>query len=214
MSRQREEIKIVVIFFLILIIVLSPPDVYHFVVPGFLLGIFVFILFNRISPILILKRSLVLLPFTLFSGFSLLFFKEGSPIFTKHLGPFYIIITREGFYHFLTIFSKSWFSLLFIIILYESIGFPGLLKGFKKLHTPCIFLDILSFMYRYMHLFSHIASYRNKARELRDFGGKRSFHIKVYANIIGLLFIEAYEKAERVYDAMRLRGYSAKNDYS
>ncbi|MBC7195372.1 MAG: hypothetical protein H5U37_06930, partial [Caldisericia bacterium] len=45
------------------------------------------------------------------------------------------------------------------------------------------------------------------ARDLRYFGGYFLRQIKVFSNIIGVLLIRSIERSERVYYAMKLRGY-------
>ncbi len=51
------------------------------------------------------------------------------------------------------------------------------------------------------------------ARDLRYFGGYIKRQIRVYSNIIGVLFLRSIEKSERVYNAMKLRGYNGEINY-
>ena len=47
-----------------------------------------------------------------------------------------------------------------------------------------------------------------QAKAARTVGGSYWFHTKVLANMIGMLFLRSYERAERVYLAMCSRGFT------
>jgi cobalt/nickel transport system permease protein len=46
------------------------------------------------------------------------------------------------------------------------------------------------------------------ARDSRNFGANRRNIFKTMGNMIGMLFIRSYERAERIYAAMLSRGYN------
>ena len=46
-----------------------------------------------------------------------------------------------------------------------------------------------------------------QAKEARSVGGPKWFHTKTLANMLGVLFIRAYERGEKVYLAMCSRGF-------
>ncbi len=190
----------------IVIVVLTPPgNIYMF--PGYILIlIYSFIIF-RISFKNIVKKSIILFPFVIFMGIFLPFKRGNTPIFTYH----HITIFREGAIFFLATILKGWISLMSLTVLSSVFSFPQLIKGWKKLKIPKILIALLSFMYRYMYLLSNMAKNMEMARNMRDFGNKKGLQIKAYSNIIGLLFIRAYEKGEMIYSAMRLRGFDEKN---
>ena len=62
-------------------------------------------------------------------------------------------------------------------------------------------------MYRYIFVLIDEAERLERARNIRYFGGHYFRQIKIFANIIGLLFIRAYERGERVYQSMVERGF-------
>ena len=48
-----------------------------------------------------------------------------------------------------------------------------------------------------------------QARDSRGYGMKKLQNIKAAGNMIGILFVRSYERAERVYSAMLARGYDS-----
>lgn len=73
---------------------------------------------------------------------------------------------------------------------------------------PKIFIMIMSFMYRYLFLLVDEVQRMQRAKESRSFGKAKHLHtLRTLSNIIGVLFIRSYERAERVYLAMCSRGF-------
>jgi cobalt/nickel transport system permease protein len=63
-------------------------------------------------------------------------------------------------------------------------------------------------MYRYIFVLVDEAMRMEMARKNRHFGGNYLRQIKVYTNMISLLFIRTYERAERVYQSMNARCFT------
>jgi cobalt/nickel transport system permease protein len=103
---------------------------------------------------------------------------------------------------------KSWLSILCLIVLSSSTKFEELLQGMSGLKVPQVFVQITSFMYRYMFVIADQAMRMQMARDSRNFGMKRSNIFKTIGNMVGMLFIRSYERAERIYAAMLSRGYN------
>ncbi len=199
---DRDSFKILGILLFILIIVLIPPDKYYFLLGGLLVTIGT-LFYSHIPGRIILKKSLSILPFIVFITIFLPFKKGNVLIFSWHFISFY----REGVILFFSIILKAWISLMMLTILYLSIPFPVILRKFRSFGIPSLLITLVSFMYRYIYLFLKIAKDMERARGMRDFGKHRYTQIKAYSNIIGLLFVRAYEKGEGVYYAMKLRGF-------
>jgi cobalt/nickel transport system permease protein len=97
-----------------------------------------------------------------------------------------------------------------MIILSSTTKFTMFLKGLECLKVPKVLIMILSFMYRYIFVLIDEAERLERAINMRYFGGYYLRQIKIFANIIGLLFIRAYERGERVYQSMVARGFDGK----
>lgn len=98
-----------------------------------------------------------------------------------------------------------------MILLMTSTKFSDLIKALEKLKFPHLITMILSFMYRYIFVVLDELHKMKHAKEARQAGrSSKWFHTKVLANMIGVLFIRSYERAESVYLAMCSRGYDGK----
>lgn len=155
--------------------------------------IFILISTYKISFKKFIKKFLTLIPFIIF--FSI------TSLFTKN------------FLNFTSIVSKSILSLLAIIFLIETTNFINLIQSLKILRVPNEILNTINLIYRYFFVLLEEIKRMEIARDLRYFGGYIKRQIKVYSNIIGVLFLRSVEKSERVYNAMKLRGYNGEINY-
>ncbi len=207
MRKTPVTLKIAFTFLFILIIVMTPFRNYYIFLGG-VVAISIFFIISKLSLSFFIKKTLSLLPFVVFVAIFLPFKKGGIPIFEWQGIVFY----QKGAIMFFTVILKAWLSMWALTLLYINTPFPEIIRGLRVLGVPHIFIMLISFMYRYMYMFLKVAKDMEKARELRNFGKNRWTQIRVYANIIGLLFIKAYERGERIYDAMLLRGFDGKLD--
>lgn len=103
---------------------------------------------------------------------------------------------------------KSVLSVFTLLLLASTTPFHEIIKQLSQWGTPKLMIIILAFMYRYFFvLVGEIESLERgiKTRYPGVAGWKR---IKVYANIIGMLLIRSFERAEKVYQSMRMRGFT------
>ncbi len=105
--------------------------------------------------------------------------------------------------------QKALLSAAALAVLGVGTDFPSLLKGLHRLGLPSMLVMMLSFMYRYLDLLLGEAKRMEIARNQRYFGGGYLRQLRVLGNMIGSLFLRTYERGERIYQAMILRGYSA-----
>lgn len=188
LSRLSTLLKVVIFVIAILFIVLTKPGSFF---AFSLYGLFAaaLILVSRVPVIFILKRSLVVVPFVLLVALFNLVASHGKTVL------------------FFSILIKSYLSILILILLVATTRFPDLLKAFEKLGCPKIITMIMSFMYRYIFVIEDELMKMKQAKQSRSVGGSRFFHAKVLANMLGILFIRSYERAEAVYLAMCARGF-------
>ena len=70
-------------------------------------------------------------------------------------------------------------------------------------------VQVVSFMYRYLFVLVDDVSHMLLARDLRS-AGRRKSHLIASAGIIGAMFVRSFEHAERLYEAMLLRGFAGR----
>jgi len=176
--------------FLFVFVVVSAPLSPLFI--AYFIPLFSLTLLARLPLIHIFKRSLVVVPFVLLVTVFSLTLPEGPKIFANVL-------------------AKSWLSVLSMTLLTSTTRFPDFLKALEYFHIPSIFTNILAFMYRYLFLFAGELERMHRAAASRNLQGSFRRRLRIAGNLIGALFIRAYERGERVYIAMLSRGY--KHDF-
>jgi cobalt/nickel transport system permease protein len=103
---------------------------------------------------------------------------------------------------------KAYLSILCSILLINTTDFTDLLKAFERLGMPRLVVMIISFMYRYFFVIEDEMEKIQLARRSRSWKNHGWRAVRALANIVGVLFIRSYEKAEIVYTAMQCRGYT------
>jgi cobalt/nickel transport system permease protein len=166
---------------------------------------------SRLSPLIVLRRSALALPFLLVAV-PLMFTKEGEALFSVPL--FGWTASREGLEAVLSILAKSWLSVLAAVILTATTPAAELLRAMRALGLPRLLVATVSFMYRYLFVIGEEALRLIRARDSRSArlpgqkpGGSLGWRAKVLGNMVGSLFLRTYERSERVYAAMLARGY-------
>jgi len=88
-----------------------------------------------------------------------------------------------------------------------SVPTPALLDALGRLGMPRVLLSTLHFMVRYMHVLADELGRMARARRSRTFapGGIRGW--LGAAGLLGVLFVRAMGRADRVHAAMLARGY-------
>ncbi len=207
--RLDPRIKTISLFTFVLFVILTRPAQFSaFALYGVLIA--VLFLLSKIPPGFILKRSLVIIPFVLMAAIFIPFFKKGEVAGGYSFGTLKLTVTYDGLMILWNILVKAYLCVLSMILLITTTKLSDLLKALEKLRFPCVFVMILSFMYRYIFVVQDELMKMKQAKEARTIGGSSWFHTKVLANMIGVLFIRTYERAESVYLAMCSRGFDGK----
>lgn len=167
---------------------------------------------SRLSPLLVLGRSALALPFVLVAV-PILFTKEGDELFTIPALAWDWTATDAGLEALSTILAKSWLSVCAAVVLTASTTSLDLLRGLRGLGLPRIIVATVSFMYRYIFVIGEEGLRLMRARESRSAkissrsGGGILWRARVSGNMVGSLFLRSYERSERVYEAMCARGF-------
>ena len=160
-----------------------------FVIYGTVL--FIIAVFSKIPLLAIFKKILAVIPFVVLIAVFIPFFNK-----------------ENGWIVFSSIVIKACLSIFSMTLLTSVTKFTSLLKGIEGLKVPKIFIMIMSFMYRYLFLLIGELQRMQRAKESRTLLKTNNLNvIKTLSNIIGVLFVRSYERAERVYLAMCSRGF-------
>ncbi len=199
--------KIVSFLAIILCIILTPITRYKDFQLYFLL-ILSLTFFSGTTVGQVFKRACVLIPFILAMALFVPFLKEGQVWGYLSVGYWKFAVTYEGAWMFLNVMVKSSLSILLFVLASSTTTFPDFLKGLDMLRAPRLLIMLTSFMYRYIFVLIEEARRLIRARAMRYFGLRYKEQFFVVGYMVGGLFIRTFERAERIYSAMVLRGFS------
>ncbi len=92
------------------------------------------------------------------------------------------------------------------LVLISTTSMADICRALQRLGVPEVFATQLMFLYRYMFLLAEEVLRMARARELRSFEG-RGLGLRVYSTILGHLLLRTVARAQRIYEAMRCRGF-------
>jgi cobalt/nickel transport system permease protein len=102
---------------------------------------------------------------------------------------------------------KNSMSFVAILTLSGVTPFPKLLSALRGLRAPVVLVATLHFMYRYLHVLADELDRMVKARRSRSFRRSGRLDWGLLTGLIGVLFLRAFERGERVHAAMVARGW-------
>jgi cobalt/nickel transport system permease protein len=192
--------------------VTSVPEGHWSAYLGFGLLAAVAIAASRLPLWLVLRRSLIALPF-IAAALPLVFTRPGDTVFTIPLAGW--TASDEGLTAVASILTKSWLAVLLAVVLTSTTPPIDLIRGLERLHLPRVLAATIFFMYRYLYVIGAEGQRLMRARESRSAmldehhrtGGTVAWRARVLGSMVGSLFLRSYERSERIYAAMLARGY-------
>jgi cobalt/nickel transport system permease protein len=107
-----------------------------------------------------------------------------------------------------TIAAKAVAITLLMEPLLSTAPLPVTLHGLSRLGAPEVIGQMVLLSYRYLHVFRHEARRMSSGMQVRGFRKRTDLTtLRAVANFLGMLFVRSFERTERVFDAMRARGY-------
>jgi cobalt/nickel transport system permease protein len=152
-------------------------------------------------PIGFFVRKLALVsPFAIFIGIF-------NPLLDRQvffeLGPLAI---TGGWVSFGSVMIRFVLTVGAAIILIATTSFPGVCAALERLKVPRLFVVQMMLLYRFIFVLVEESLRLMRARSMRSFGGKGP-NIGLFVRLLGSLFLRTMDRAERVYCAMRSRGF-------
>ncbi|HNQ30815.1 MAG TPA: cobalt ECF transporter T component CbiQ [Methanolinea sp.] len=208
-------VKIIIAFAAIIAIVAVPYSTVIYTV-GAVFFIFFAVMWAAcgLSPVVYLKRLVVILPFGIFLIVFQIFFKNRyyESFTTIATLPFGIEVYAESVQFASILLVKFLVSVSFIILLSSTTRTQDLLEGAGRLGLPAEFTLTLGMMLRYLYVFGYMIRKMTQSLETRCFDPfdralSYRYRLEKVAYAVGTLFIRSYEQGERTYMAMLCRGY-------
>jgi cobalt/nickel transport system permease protein len=145
-------------------------------------------------------KILPALPFALMVGLFNPFF---DPAPRMELGG---VAISGGWLSLTSILVRTVLTVSAALVLIGCIGMPRLCAGLEHLGTPRVLTTQLLFMHRYILLLAGELGRMNLARELRS-RPSAPLPLAVYVSLLGHLLLRSLERAQRIHQAMRARGF-------
>jgi cobalt/nickel transport system permease protein len=116
---------------------------------------------------------------------------------------------QEGFQSALLIVVRFLCILTLSIVLFGTAPFLRSIKALRFLGLPKIIVDMTLLSYRYLEELGETLNTMERAIKLRGFNHHQlnRRYLQVIASLVGSLFVRSYERSNRIYHAMILRGY-------
>lgn len=161
-------------------------------------------------PLLFLRRRLRYPGLFILAVVLVLPFSAGSTVLAQW-GP--LALRQEGLITMVLVVSRFLSILTVGFALLGTTPFLTLLRAMRSLGLPTILADMTLLTYRYLFETASMLSTMQQSMHLRGFGYRKRWlkverqTITQLAGLLGTLLIRSYERSERVYQAMQLRGY-------
>lgn len=148
----------------------------------------------------VLYRMLVALPFSFFAGLSNLFFDRGMAM--NLIG----IPVSFGLLSFTSIILKTFLTVMAVLVLIATTPMDKLSNQLIRIKVPKMFVMQIMLTYRYLALLISEAGNMVMAYHLRS-GRQKGVRMEHAGTFMGQLLLRSFERAERVYLAMKCRGF-------
>lgn len=148
----------------------------------------------------LLKRLAITLPFVLFAGFSNIIFDTETAIWLGAVPLSYGVLSC------VSLVFKTCLTVMAVLLLVSTTTMRDLSYQLLKLRVPEIVVMLLSMTYRYLSILLQEAATMYTAYLLRA-PGEKGIAMKRMGSFVGQLLLRSMDRAERVYLAMKCRGF-------
>lgn len=148
----------------------------------------------------VLSRLLIIEP--LIIGIGIL-----NPLFDSHTIAIGGLVISRGWVTFASILLKSLLTITAALILISTTGMNKLAYGLRMLKVPRLFVMQLLLTYRYIAVLIEEVARTVRAYKLRA-PGQKGIQGNVWGSLAGQLLIRTMDRAERIYQAMCVRGFT------
>ena len=148
---------------------------------------------------LLIKRLLVVLPFIVLIGIF-------NPLFDREPAVFAGVVLARGWIAFFSLFLKGVLTVTAALLLIATTGMENMSAAFRHLRVPRLLVLQILLTYRYISVLLEEANNTIVAYSMRA-PLQKGNHYKVWGSLAGQLLLRTYDRAQRIYVGMRLRGF-------
>lgn len=119
------------------------------------------------------------------------------------LGP---VVISGGVISMVTLMLKGVFSLMASFLLLATTPMDRLCAALRRIHVPAVLVTLLLLTYRYISVLLREVSVMSEAYALRA-PGQKGIHISAWGSFLGQLLLRSMDRAQELYQSMKLRGF-------
>jgi len=197
--------KTITTFFYVVIVVSFD----RYSISGLLPYVFYPVVFMALGEIPIkplLSRLAIALPFCMFAGIANVIFDQETMLTLLNFKISY------GLASLVSLTLKVGLTVMAVLILIATTKMPVISRQLIRLKVPAIFVLLISMIYRYISVALEETINMYIAYSLRSPGSK-GIKIKDMGSFVGQLLLRSFDRGERVYFAMKCRGFSGDYRY-
>ncbi|MDF2473513.1 MAG: cbiQ2 [Anaerocolumna sp.] len=204
--RMEPAVKLLItLMYLIVVISVNPYQVSRLI--PYLFYPVIGIILAEISLRTMIKYLVIAMPFTLFTGISNLFLNREIAF------PMANVVITQGMLSCCFVLLKSILTILAVVILTSTTSMDDLLYAMIHFKVPIIIVTQIMFTYRYIGVIAEEASIMYHGYILRAPKAK-AIKAKDMGPFLGQLIIRSFDRAERIYQAMKCRGFEGYVSFS
>ena len=130
---------------------------------------------------------------------------EGSRLVSIHGVP----VTYEGVRYGSLIILRAIAAVTLVLTMLGTMKFDTTIKALYMLKVPGPLVQMLMFTYRYIFVLLDEFSRMWRAMSCKGFVLKANMYaLSMLGNVVGMLIVKSYERADRVYKSMISKGYT------
>lgn len=179
-----------------------------YLIYSFILLTFIFSVISRLNLLRILKRLKSVIPFILLITIFIPLYIGETIAYQVHIG-ITINIYKEGLYRSLFLFMRIFAATFIFMTFFSSLTYSEFIEALTSLRLPALFVGSFIIMLHYIPI---IASSNKKIIEAQELRGKRITNywerLKVHGFIMGKSLVSNMERSERLYESLKMRGFS------
>ena len=124
----------------------------------------------------------------------------------------WLTLKEEGCWTSILISVRFFCILTISLVLFGTAPFLTSIKAMRSLGLPQVIVDMTLLAYRYLEELGNMLTTMQRAIRLRGFRYQQFSrrNLKILAQLTGSLLVRSYERSNKVYQAMILRGYGYK----
>ena len=143
------------------------------------------------------------------------FIKQDASLLPVSIMGLTFQISQHQILHICVLLLRSWLIIFTMVLVTMTTPADDLLFSLSSIGVPIVLVNIITLMWRYLSLFIADSQKLSSAREMRSISPTRQrldkkrflWNIHITGSILGNLFLRAYERSERIYQAMQMRGF-------